>query len=62
VPNWSWAKKSGGVNNEGGNSVATDASGNVYVGGFFERPTVAFGSFTLVNGESGAGKNYFLCK
>jgi len=29
---------------------------------FSKAPTVAFGIFTLVNGESGTGKNYFLCK
>lgn len=33
--NFIWAKKMGGANNEMGNSISTDASGNVFTTGFF---------------------------
>jgi hypothetical protein len=59
VGNVLWAKTAGGVYEDEGNSVATDASGNVYVTGEFRSPTITFGTTTLYN----AGANYmFIAK
>ncbi|MHB8258827.1 MAG: T9SS type A sorting domain-containing protein [Bacteroidia bacterium] len=52
-----WAKKAGGVNEDFGSAVATDASGNVYQLGNFYSPSVLFGSTTLHN-QAYAASNY----
>lgn len=44
-----WAESSGGLNEDGGYSVTTDASGNAYVTGYFASTSISFGSTTLVN-------------
>jgi hypothetical protein len=49
VPNYLWAKSAGGAEIEEGKSICTDASGNVYVTGYFESPSITFGSTTLVS-------------
>jgi Secretion system C-terminal sorting domain len=49
APNWSWASSAGGIANENGFSVATDASGNVFAAGIYASPTITFGAFTLTN-------------
>jgi hypothetical protein len=51
-----WAKRAGGSNNEVGQDLATDPSGNVYAVGTFEGASVTFGSTTLTAGS------YFLVK
>jgi len=48
TPNWVWAKDAA-VGYSQSNSVATDASGNVYVCGAFYYPTIVFDNDTLVN-------------
>jgi hypothetical protein len=58
---WLWAKSAGGTAAEAGNSVATDASGNAYVTGWFNSPTLTFGSHTLTNSGSGL-PDIFLAK
>ncbi len=54
-----WAKGSKGTNYDNGNSVSTDASGNSYLTGYFQSPSIIFGPYTLTN--SGVG-NAFLTK
>jgi len=46
-PNWLWAKKAGGFSDELVSSVATDASGNVYVVGHFYSSYLTFYTTTL---------------
>ena len=44
-----WAKSAGGVYGERGQSVCTDASGNVFITGHFYSPTIIVGTTTLTN-------------
>jgi hypothetical protein len=56
-----WAKSGIGPGGYGeGLSVCTDLSGNVFITGIFQSPTVTFGSYTLTN--SGSGANMYLVK
>ncbi len=49
APNWQWAKSAGGTAHDWGRSVATDASGNVFMTGYFESPSITFGTITLTH-------------
>jgi hypothetical protein len=44
-----WARSGGTTGIQRGEAVATDTSGNVYMTGVFESPTIIFGSDTLTN-------------
>jgi hypothetical protein len=44
-----WAKSSIGTGSDEGTSVSTDASGNAFVTGYFQGPTITFGTYTLTN-------------
>ncbi|MCX6306500.1 MAG: T9SS type A sorting domain-containing protein [Bacteroidetes bacterium] len=48
-PGWLWAKSAGGTSWDWPGCVATDASGNAYVTGYFSSPAITFGSITLTN-------------
>src|SRR5688572_15084011 len=47
-----WTRKIGNTGSEFGQSVATDAAGNVYVAGAFSSPTIVIGSITLTTAGS----------
>ncbi len=44
-----WAKSSGGTNLDTGIGINTDASGNVYVTGYFQSTSISFSTTTLTN-------------
>jgi len=49
TPNWLWAKKAGGVNGDRPQTIAVDVSGNIYMAGYFNSPTITFGATILTN-------------
>jgi hypothetical protein len=57
--NASWAKRAGGNNTDRANSVAADTLGNSYVAGYFDSPTITFGTTTL---STVSGADVFLAK
>src|SRR5258706_6575866 len=57
--NWLWARAATGVAE--GLSVATDASGNVFVTGYFVSDSITFGTTTLVNAGA-TNTDIFLAK
>jgi hypothetical protein len=45
-----WAKSAGGINGDWGYSVSVSGSGNmIYVTGYYDSPTITFGTYTLTN-------------
>jgi len=61
-PGWLWAKRAGGTGFDNAFNVAVDASGNVYMVGTFNSPTITFGTTTLTNAGSGTTTDIFLVK
>lgn len=57
--NPAWAKSVGGSNNESGNGIAADASGNTYITGDYSSSSLTFGSTTLTNS---GGLDFFTVK
>lgn len=52
APSWLWAKSAGGPSGELGQSIATDAAGNVYVTGNFYSTSITFDTITLTTAGS----------
>ncbi len=50
---WQWARGAGDIGFDVGNVTCTDASGNVYVGGYFGSASILVGTVTLVNSGGG---------
>ena len=49
-----WMKRGGGIDEESAHAICFDAEGNVYVGGYSQSTTVAFGPITVTaGGEAG---------
>lgn len=44
-----WAKSAGSISNDLGYSLVADATGNVFISGYFSGQTITFGSTTLIN-------------
>ena len=59
-----WAKNAGGSSRDVGNSVTTDANGNVFVAGQFMSTSITFGTITLKNpkGNTTNGYDMFIVK
>jgi hypothetical protein len=62
LPNYLWAKSAGGTGMDNCNSVATDASGNILVTGYFTSPSITFGTTTLTNANNTGVADIFLVK
>lgn len=57
-----WAKSAGGNGNDNAVSVKTDLSGNIFMTGYFDSPTITFGTYTLTNNTTGGRTNIFIVK
>ncbi len=57
-----WANSAGGTNNDEGQNITMDASGNIYVSGFYGSQSIIFGNDTFTNGLPGISTDFFLAK
>jgi hypothetical protein len=56
---WQWAKSAGGTTYDASTSMAIDGNGNIYVTGYFDDPSITFGTLTLYGSSS---SNLFIVK
>ena len=59
--NWAWVTSAGGSNNDGGQSIALDNDGNIYITGFI-RKSAQFGSESLSVEGNSAYTDMFVAK
>jgi hypothetical protein len=59
IGNVIWAKSAGGASSDYATGVAVDSAGNAYLTGYFQSPSLIFGSTSLINVGS---KDIFLSK
>jgi hypothetical protein len=59
IPDWQWVESAGGTGSDSGIAISTDINGNVYVTGYFNSPSITFGTTTLTNAGS---TNFFIVK
>jgi hypothetical protein len=59
APNWAWAKGAGSMDWENGRRITNDAFGNAYVMGWFDGPSITFGTTILTNH---GGTDIFIAK
>jgi hypothetical protein len=62
IPDWTWAKSAVGCYEDEATAISTDASGNVYMTGYFESPIITFGNYTLTNTENYGSSDIFIVK
>jgi hypothetical protein len=55
-----WAKSGSGTYEDMGNGLAIDNTGNIYLTGYFDSPTIIFGSQTLTNSSGSGTREMFL--
>lgn len=60
-PDWLWARNGIGDSHDYTNAITTDASGNVFLAGYFGSDSITFGNFTLQNSTPGES-DLFLVK
>ncbi|HEY6161105.1 MAG TPA: T9SS type A sorting domain-containing protein [Bacteroidia bacterium] len=61
-PNFRWAKKGTGSDNDQGYAVCSDGAGNTYITGSFQSASITFGSFTLNNDTTDQTDDMFVVK
>jgi len=58
-----WATSAGGSGLDMGIGIATDINGNAYITGFFDSPSMKFGTYTLINkGSSSIDDDIYFAK
>lgn len=57
-----WAASTQGADHDQGRGVSTDATGNIFVTGYFQSPTLVAGTTTLVNSGSNGTPDMFIIK
>ncbi len=63
TPDWIWANSAGGNGVDEGNSVATDATGNMIATGYFKSDSITFGTTVLINSDSSSlTQDFFIVK
>ncbi|GAB3829980.1 SBBP repeat-containing protein [Hymenobacter jeollabukensis] len=56
--NWLWTAQAGGAGNDFGQGLSVDASGNLYLSGYFDGPTASFGALSLTSAASGKERGF----